>query len=794
MEEAGHKQFGSPRFGVVLVLALVCVLGIGDVLRGQPASGEGLPVKAVNIVGNEVVSEAYIRRRLETRVGQAFSTATVTEDQTRLLRTGKFGIVTPSRSVEAGEVVVTFTVAEKAQIQALDFVGNVKYKEKDLLDEIDFRAGDPLDRASIARGRVNIERLYREGGYYFVEVTVDEALLDSDQVVTYTIVEGPRVRVRKILFEGNASIPDNQLRPEIATKTYIWIFRTGEFDADRLTQDENTLADYYRRQGFLDAKVTHRLEFSDDRENLTIVFEVVEGTCYRVRNVRFEGNTVYTSEELAAWIKTAPGSFLLGDALDSDVKTLTSLYGENGYIDVRVEPQAPVFLEDVPDEVDLTIAIKTVQGDVGEGSQIEVGLIDIEGNVRTKDKVVRRELRFFPGEIYNTTTMTEAKQRLVETQLFTEESTLEVVGDDDAVRDTRVSVIESERLGDIIAGVGVTSDSGIVGKFTILNRNFDLFDWPRSASELFRLQAFRGAGQMARIQFEPSTEFTRFRIDFREPYLMDQPLSFGVGLYLFERGRDAYDERRAGLDFSFRKKFEKGTFKNWIGEIGFRTEYIGISGIEFYDAPDIRDVEGANFLTSMRFALVHDTTDSFFLPSRGHRFTMSWEQVGAMGGDFLFSKTGAKYVWHKTLRTDAFGRKSFLSLRGQVDQILGDAPVFERYYAGGIGSMRGFDFRGITPRDGLFGDKVGGEFRVLTGAAYSFPLYAKALRGVLFSDMGTVEEDFGLSTWRASVGFGLRLQLNFFGPVPLEFDLAAPLSKDGDDDTRIFNFLIGTTF
>ena len=755
--------------------------------RAQPAAPEGLTVKSIDIVGNDTVTDGFILRRLETRVGGTYTAVAIDRDQRRLLRTGKFTLVTPQTAIDGGEVVLTLMVVEKPQISGVAFVGNVKYSDKDILDELDFRPGDPLDRVAVLRGRANIERLYREGGYFFAEITVDEARLENERTVVYTVVEGPRVRVRDILFEGNDAISARILRTEIETKTYIWIIRTGEFDAERLSRDELALTEYYRGQGYLDVKVGHRLEFSDDREDLTIIFQIVEGTRYRLRHVRFVGNTVHTDDDLALLMRSSTGTYLVAEQLDADVETLKRLYGENGYIDIEVRADEPVFLEDDAESVDLTINIT-------EHNQITTGLIDITGNARTQDKVVRRELRFFPGELYNTTTMEEAKRRLVETQLFSEETTITPVGTDEQVRDARVAVVESERQGEITFGAGVTSDSGVVGKINILNRNFDLFDRPRSMSELFKLQAFRGAGQMARVQFEPGTQVTRFRIDFREPYLLDQPLSFGTSLYLFERGRDAYNERRAGLNFDFRKKFEKGWLHDWVGEIGFRVEHIGIGNVEFYDAPDIRDVEGGNFLSSISLRLVHDTTDSFFLPSRGHRFELSWEQAGAMGGDFLFAKTGVEYTWHKTLGVDEFDRKSILSIRGQVDQILGDAPVFERFYAGGIGSLRGFDFRGITPRDGLFGDKVGGDFRILTRAGYSFPLYGKVLRGVLFNDMGTVEESFGLTRWRSSIGFGVRLQLNFFGPIPLEFDFALPVTKSSEDDTRIFNFLIGGTF
>jgi outer membrane protein insertion porin family len=182
------------------------------------------------------------------------------------------------------------------------------------------------------------------------------------------------------------------------------------------------------------------------------------------------------------------------------------------------------------------------------------------------------------------------------------------------------------------------------------------------------------------------------------------------------------------------------------------------------------------------------------LPSEGYRISFSWEQVGALGGDFSFSKPTASAAWYKTLRTDIFDRKSILGVHGDVGYIAGDAPVFERFHAGGFGSMRGFDFRGISPRAGIFEDAVGGDFILLTGAEYSFPLYSKTLRGVTFIDMGTVEEGFEITSWRVAVGFGFRLHLDFFGPVPLVFDFGFPIAQDDDDSTRVFNFSIGASF
>ena len=205
-------------------------------------------------------------------------------------------------------------------------------------------------------------------------------------------------------------------------------------------------------------------------------------------------------------------------------------------------------------------------------------------------------------------------------------------------------------------------------------------------------------------------------------------------------------------------------------------------------------MDGGSYLSSVKLSLLHDTTDSRFDPGEGHRLRLSWEQAGAMGGAYYHSKLTGSYTRHWTMAIDEQDRKSVVSARLRVGQILGEAPVFERFYAGGIGSMRGFDFRGISPRDGLRENRVGGAFMVLTGAEYSFPLYAKVVRGVFFADMGTVEEDFGINTWRSAVGAGVRLTLDIFGTIPMEFDLALPVSKGGDDDERVFSFFIGLPF
>ena len=408
--------------------------------------------------------------------------------------------------------------------------------------------------------------------------------------------------------------------------------------------------------------------------------------------------------------------------------------------------------------------------------------------------MVRRALDLYaPTDLINLTKLREAEQRLRETQIFSF-ARITPVGGQPGVRDLVIDVEESERAGDFIFGIGVNSNSGAVGSIVLDLKNFDLFDWPRSFAEFIKLRSFRGAGQRLRIEAQPGTEFNRFRIDFSEPYFLDRPIRFGTGLYYFERDRQAYDERRVGGNVSFGKRLTKGWLKDWYAELALRVEEVTVDDVDLFAPRDAREVEGGNFLTSVKGTLVRDRTDSRFVPTTGDVFRLSWEQYGVLGGEHFFAKVIGSYTWHKTLLTDVKERKHVLSLRGDLGGVFGDSPTFERFYAGGIGSIRGFDFRSVSPRQGLRDDPVGGDFLALVKAEYTFPLYADAIRGVVFTDMGTVEESFGVNSWRASVGFGVRLMIEFFGPVPLEFDLAVPIAKDTDDEEQIFSFFIGATF
>lgn len=745
---------------------------------------EQVPVRRVEFLGLERVSEESVRRLIQTREGQSFSRTQLQDDTNELLRSRKFLVVRSDASVQDSGVVVTFELREKPLLAEIEISGNTAISDEKLLDALGFRPGQPLDEYLVNRGRDEILKTYRDAGYGYAEVTVDSAALRNDNRAVYQVNEGVVVRVRAVVFEGNQSFERGVLLPKIKTQTYLWPFRKGSYDEDQAERDALEIQRFYRSEGYLDAKVGRRVDASADRSELTVAYVIDEGQRYQVEKIELVGNQVITDAQIRAAMKLTEGAVLKADELERDQQHVLDLYGLIGHIDTTID--ADYRFTDKP-------GVAIVRFDINESAQSNFGRITIRGNERTQDRVIRRELRMFPGEPYDTGKTKRAERRLRETGLFSKATITPLPPEDDGQREALVEVEEGQQVN-ILFGVGVSTDNGVLGNVEIDNRNFDLFDWPRTFEEFVTGNSFRGAGQRLRLRLEPGTELSRFRIDFTEPYLMDKPLRLDWSAYLFQREREGYDEERVGMLVGLSRRIENGWLSGWAVEGTLRIEGVDIDDVSFLAPSDVRDVRGSSTLTSARIGLVRDTTDSRLMPTEGYRLSLGYEQAGVLGGDYTYGKPSAGIVWYKTLSTDALDRKNVLALRADTAYVVGDAPVFDRYYAGGFGSIRGFGFRGVSPRKGVTDTAVGGEWILLTSAEYSFPLYGENVRGVAFLDMGTVEEGFEITDWRASVGFGLRVNVDFFGPVPLVFDFGFPIARGDDDDEQVFNFTFGASF
>ncbi|MCA9244944.1 MAG: BamA/TamA family outer membrane protein, partial [Phycisphaerales bacterium] len=563
------RASAAQRRWLLAALSLAACVGFAQA-QDDAAALDGRPVLRVEVSGLETISEGFVRRAVKTRPGQNFSARQLREDYQALVRTRKFLIVQLTPTAEGEGVVVRVEVREKPEIAGVEIDGNKRFTDDQLFAEAIVVAGAPIDRYDIARSRDNIQQKYRAAGYYYAKVEVDEDALEKERRVVFRVTEGPRVKVRKILIEGARSFADPVLRSKIRTETYIWFLRVGALDIDQVERDAQSLEAFYLDEGYLDARVGYRLDFAGvDRTDMTLVFVVEERARYRVSEIVVEGADIVSEERIREVMAVQPDGVLRRDLLRASVDRIRETYGEIGYIDAQVDADYE-FLEDVEDVCRVRIRID-------EGGLSRFGVITIRGNQNTKDEVVRRELRFYPGEPFNTVATKRAETRLQETGLF-DEAKITPLNDLRGYREALVEIKESQQVRFLIGG-GISTDSGVIGSLTIENRNFDIRDWPRTAGEFFRGRAFRGDGQRLLFQAEPGSEVTRFRIDFTEPYLFDRPLRMDLSAYLFQRGRQAYDEQRLGFRGGLSKRFEGGRLDGWALEGSLRFEQVDITNL-----------------------------------------------------------------------------------------------------------------------------------------------------------------------------------------------------------------------
>lgn len=770
------------------ILGTCFVAAVWGVARGGPAGGTpaeqeppaGRRIAEVVVRGNARITTHTILGQMRLREGSVYTPEAVDEDLKRIYDLGEFDNVVLRPEERDGRLVLVVEVTERPALKAVEFVGNRRFGDKELSETVGASEGALMDRHRLFTGVRAIEQKYRDSGYHFVNVELDEDRLARERVARYTIAEGERVRLTKIRFIGNHSIPAMELKSKIETRAWFPIVSAGIYDEEQLQRDLVNIRNHYLDEGFLDVKVGRELEFNRKGTRLTVKIIIEEGPRYEVRSVTLDGVERFSRSLLKKRMETRPDRAYTTERIREDLEMIQSTYGEVGYIDATVRPVTDFGPE--PGIVDVRFRVT-------ENDPVQVGRIRIEGNTSTQDKVVRRALRFYPGEMVNTKRMERAKRRLDGLGIFKPGSVrvTTIPTGEPGVRDVVVRVEETD-TATLILGAGISSNTGFLGNLSLVQRNFDLLDPPNSWDELAKGEAWRGAGQLFQVVLEPGSELQRYRVDFREPSLFNTDVSLTTSGFFFERERDRYDEQRIGGSLGFGKEIVRDLHLFTT----FRYENIDIQEVSRFAPVDLIAVEGRSELTSVEVGLVHDTTDSMYFPTEGTRIRGAVEQGGALGGDYDFTKVqlDARRYW--TVTRDVLDRRSVLAVRGRVGYAFNDPPIFERFYAGGIHSIRGFEFRGVGPHEA--GTAVGGDFVALAGAEYSFPLVEKSLTGLVFVDMGTVEEDIDLTTWRVAAGFGIRFTVPFFGPVPFSFNFGFPLVSDDEDEEETFSFSVGTSF
>ncbi|MFN0011313.1 MAG: outer membrane protein assembly factor BamA [Phycisphaerales bacterium] len=770
-------------------------------------------IREVKFIGLSVEDEALIRNQVRSAAGRPLSQQTVQEDIARCTRLGRFKDISARiQPFEDQTVLLTFEFAATPIIADVQVVGNRQISDGELRGEVSILAGTPVDRFQLDRTLRRIEDLYRKKGYYQAQVTIDQEELDKQGIVLFRIREGERLKVRVIQFEGNTSFPSGQIRPEIKTEEADW-FTSGTLDDNLLDQDVATIVKFYRDRGHLDVRADRQVRPSPDGKEAILTFLIDEGPVYTLRSARAvldTGNvaeakppTVLTPAQIGTLLPIKPGDTYSVARVTAAVDLIRDAYGQMGYVDASVakaevrDPNSP--------QVDLLLIIR-------EGTPTKTGLVVIKGNDLTQEKIIRRQVRVLPDRPLDTTAVRDTEELLEATNLFAgpregrPAPRVTIQNPDPAnpgYRDVLIEVDE-KNTGSLGFGAAVSSDSGVIGQITLTQRNFDLYDTPDSFGEFFTGKAFRGAGQIFNIALQPGTETSNYSIGLTEPSLFGSEYTLGGALSYRQRQFDEYDEDRLAATSSIGRVFGQ----RWSGNVSVRAEAIDIYDVAPFAADDIKQFSGESTLSGVGVRLTRSTLNSRVRPTGGTRFDVSAEWIGALSGDYDFTKLGASHQVYLTLNEDYLGRKTTLTFKTEafyIPQDVSDVPVFERYYLGGR-SFRGFAFRGVSPR-GLFDDDlnpatpsvpgqdpVGGTWAFFFGPEVEFPLVQKIISVVAFMDTGTVTNEIGFDQYRVSVGGGVRLYLPQLGPAPLAFDFGFPIAKQDGDDERLFSFAVDLPF
>lgn len=867
----GSKRFTLPTHKRVqtrtTLNAARCALIAGTLLAGAPTTAlhaQSDPSVDVDVAPddlglyeNRIIAEVYIRpaeidgeasplsdsarqqaiNNTRSQPGIVFDADLIRDDIRRLNRLGTFSRVEVYAGVnDDGSVTLVFEVLERRVVADVQVAGNEQINDAQIAAVVDVVTGTPIDRFQIDRSARRIEELYRQKGYYYARVSVDEDELRDTGLVLFRILEGDRLKVTGIRFTGNESFSDKQLRRELETKVATF-FSKGQLDDDKLDTDIANLIEFYRDRGYLDIRADRLVQPAPNGRESIVTYIIEEGQLYTLRSVQIQIESedgqqpVFDQKQIAGLISIKAGDVYSVRELEKSIETVRNAYGQMGYVDAADSRANNIFRVEKRDPnepvVDLIFAIS-------EGPRYRVGEVIIQGNDLTKQAVIRRQIELRPTRPLDTTAMERSKIRLRRLRLFNDRTGAKItpqepgveffseVWDDeylprarrprstDTQQDPRTKLtlsreegtyrdvlieIEETNTGSFDIGGAVSSDSGVIGRIALTQRNFDIRDTPDSPGEFLSGRAFRGGGQTFQIELLPGNRVQTYSIGLTEPYLLESKYSGSVNLFYRNRDFDEFDEKRTGARIGLGRRF--GT--RWNGNLTFRAEEVELSDIEADRPMDVFRVADANLLMGTEVSLNRTTLDSLTRPTKGARTNVSVEQVF---GDFEFTKMDLSHSVFIPIREDYLGRSTVLNLRGRIGYIpqdRADTPTYERFYMGGQ-SFRGFNFRTVSPKgirndNGMQSDDpIGGNWLFFLGAEIEQPFYEDMLSVVFFVDSGTVTFDPGFDDWRVSAGFGFRFYIPQLSPAPLALDFGFPITKEDLDESRLFTFSIDLPF
>ena len=766
----------------VFVFVLISFLAL-------PGVAEEVKVTLIEVQGNKRIESATILAKIKTREGAVFSPSQIKDDIKALYQLGHFeDIEVKTEGFENGLKVI-FVVKEKPLIREITFEGNDELTTEKLKEGFTLLPRTAFNLQLINEAAEKIRFKYQDAGYYdAVVVPVINELKGGDRNVVFYIEEGPKVKIREIIFTGNNALPSDEIKKALKTQEY-WTFsflgRSGALRTEELREDLETIKNLYYNKGYIQVQVGEPViepkqytfrecyfwgtEKTFTRKNeLVIHINIKEGEQFRVGSVNIKGNQIISSDELEREIKLKRGDVFSRDVLRQDVNRIIDRY------DGLARPFANVVpLFDI-DQTKKTVAINI---DIQEGGEIRIGRIDITGNSKTRDKVIRREMRLAEGDLYNKKALKRSYERLKNLNFFEDVEIVPQQRQQEPIMDLGVKVKE-KLTGTLSVGGGYSSVDKLVGIAEITQGNLG------------------GRGELLKLKLQWGQKGTRnlYQLSFMEPYLFDQPIWGKVDLYNQTQQYDGYELKTNGVSLSAGKSFGEYVSTS----LRYSLDNTLVSNITITAPLTIQEQlssYGDRITTSaLTWSLARDSRDFYLDPKTGSKNSVYVEYAGGLlGGDPNFVKTGADSAWYFPLLWDmVFMTRGRL---GYVETLIDKpVPVGERFYVGGSSTIRGFRFGAAGPRDSQL-NALGGTKEMIYNVELNYPIVPAArLKGVIFYDIGK-----GYDTYEPVTFSGLRqaagLGFWWLSPIgPLKFEWGYIIKKRADDQANVFDFSVGAMF
>jgi len=780
-----HSAIGAC---ALLILSLLAV----------SAAAEDTKVTLLEVQGNKRIETATILAKIKTKEGGVFSPTQIKEDIKVLYQLGHFEDVQVKTEGFENGLKVIFLVKEKPLIREIIFEGNDELSTEKLKEGLTLLPRTAFNLQLIQENAEKIRLKYQDAGYYdAIVVPVIAELRGGDRNVTFFIKEGDKVKLTEIIIIGNKALTADEIKKPLKTQEH-WFFsflgRSGTLRTDELRDDLETIRNLYYNKGYIQVQVddpviepksyTERLSwFSSktrtviNKDELVVRINIKEGEQFRVGALTFKGNTSISTSELQSEVKLKQGDIFSREVLKQDVTKIMDRY------DGIAKPFANVVPLFNIDQEKKTVAVNI---DIQEGGEVRIGRINIAGNTKTRDKVIRREMRLEEGDLYSKKALKRSYDRINNLNFF---ETVEITPErrqQEPVMDLDVKVKE-KMTGTLSVGGGYSSVDKLIGIVEVTQGNLG------------------GRGQLLKLKTQWGGTHRIYMLSFMEPYLFDEPIWGRVDIYRQQQTYDGYTLYTEGVGFGTGKSFDEylsGSIRYSLDQS--RARDINVFPIPFALQQQLENYGTVITTSAITATLTRDTRDFYLDPKTGSRNTMFVEYAGGpLGGDPEFIKSVADSAWFFPLFWDTvFMARGRI---GYVDSLIDKpVPIGERFFVGGSGTVRGFRYGTAGPVDNQ-GNRVGGNKELIFNFEYSFPIVAAArLKGVFFYDMGRGFDDnllvsqqpneptrISIHELRHSWGWGFW----WLSPIgPLRFEWGYIIHKQPTDQPSQFEFNIGTLF